>query len=62
VRPQCVTCKSAVATVALVPCGHMCLCQRDSDALKERAAAAAEAAMCPLCNQRIEGFDDTVSL
>lgn len=40
---QCSVCSAAVSTTACVPCGHVCLCDRDAKALSNGG-------VCPLCN------------
>ena len=39
----CVICQDAPAEVALVPCGHQCLCREDAERV----------AVCPLCRQPV---------
>eukprot|EP00753_Platysulcus_tardus_P007298 PLAT15048.1.p1 GENE.PLAT15048.1~~PLAT15048.1.p1 ORF type:complete len:1053 (+),score=268.82 PLAT15048.1:17-3175(+) len=47
---DCIICLDAVATTALVPCGHLCLCTEDA----ERLAGRLLAGHCPLCGTKPE--------
>ena len=38
---ECVVCLSSKRTHAFVPCGHMCVCNKCADSIKNR--------MCPIC-------------
>ncbi len=46
---ECVVCLDAPSCMAIVPCGHKCLCAADAEAI-----TAAGAASCPVCRGPIE--------
>ncbi len=45
----CVACYAEPPRVALVPCGHLCLCRACAKAVGERDAGAP----CPVCRGRV---------
>lgn len=46
----CAVCMSAAATIALVPCGHQCLCDTCAADLMERKT------QCPICRGAVESI------
>ena len=49
-RSECVICADNPATFVIVPCGHVCLCERCKDALLARGGD------CPICRGKIENI------
>jgi hypothetical protein len=49
--PLCVICGSKEAVVAMVPCGHRCMCQEDAAVLRARNPRDLK---CPICQQQME--------
>ena len=48
--PICVVCQEINADVILIPCGHVCLCKRDSELMKQENKLA----NCPCCRQAVD--------
>lgn len=48
----CVVCQQNTANVALVPCGHVCLCEADRLAMRHKHPLE----RCPLCNTTCTSF------
>ena len=46
-RGECCICLSNCANVAVVPCGHVCMCQECSDSYDKENA-------CPICRKKIQ--------
>ncbi len=44
----CVACQTSKKSIALVPCGHVCLCPACADQI------ALTTKKCPLCTRKIE--------
>jgi hypothetical protein len=48
--PVCSVCLGNNADTILLPCGHVCLCQKDAESL----SASGQLSKCPICSQRVE--------
>ena len=51
-RRECVVCADALPEVALIPCGHRCMCPACS---KRCLAAPYNRRRCPICRQKVSG-------
>ena len=49
---ECIICKDSKATVAIIPCGHLCFCQADSLYYKP-STTSQHKKLCPICQQVI---------
>ncbi len=45
-KTECGICLSSRATMAIIPCGHQCMCEKCSTLLRDRS--------CPVCRGNIE--------
>ncbi|CAI5714907.1 unnamed protein product [Peronospora destructor] len=50
-KSECVVCKDQQAVTAVVPCGHMCFCEKDAETYRHNCAF--EYPTCPICQQEI---------
>ncbi|CAH0488704.1 unnamed protein product [Peronospora farinosa] len=50
-KSECVVCKDQQAVTAVVPCGHMCFCEKDAETYRHNCTF--EYPTCPICQQEI---------